>query len=637
MIEAESTPASPAASAPPFGRGANVLVAARSLFTRRIAGKIILPYLVLLVLVALLATRITIDMLDSSLEEKYREELAAAGRSANEAMVLLEDRNLTSLRHMAFTEGVDRALADNDTAALQRLIAPIAANDRIAYVDVFGADGAQLLSLRATSLGPDASARVDPSAGQSAPIQYVLRGASDQLGDKYAGIVATPWGRMFVSAAPVRLDDDLVGAIAVSVPIDEVASRLSQEAGSRGITIYDVDGSPMVSTIRASASTLAEALTLPSDQRAAALRGNDVVVRRSRVGDVLYVEALGALAIRREPNFVVGTGNVINIIEERGAQARVAMIVLFAGVLVLVLAIGIALARRITQPVYALVEATDRVRRNDLDFEVPVRTEDEHGILTEAFNEMRGGLRERERSRAAIERYMSPKVYRLIQAGELSMGGVSREITVFKSDIRDFTPLSEKMEPEALVDFLNRYFEAMVAAITKYDGEVDKYMGDSILAKFGATEWYPDHARKAVLAMVEMVETCEAFNQALVREGAPPIRMGIGGNTGTAVVGNIGSTDRMEYTIISDAVNTAQRIEELCKEVGWDLLISEETYKQASDVVEVGRPWSIRLRGRTRDTLVYPILGRMNAVPPARRRAYDGLLKEQGGAAAPRA
>jgi adenylate cyclase len=205
------------------------------------------------------------------------------------------------------------------------------------------------------------------------------------------------------------------------------------------------------------------------------------------------------------------------------------------------------------------------------------------------------------------------------------MGGESREITVLKTDIRDFTSIAEQMDPQRLVAFLNRYFERMVMAVAKYDGEVDKYMGDAILAKFGATEWYPDHARRAVLAMIEMIEACEEFSREAEAEGLPPIRMGIGANTGSAVVGNIGSPDRMEYTIISDAVNTAQRIEELCKEFSWDLLISRDMYEQARDAVEVGTPWAIQLRGHAATTTVYPVLGRAGQVPAHRLQAYGSL------------
>lgn len=234
---------------------------------------------------------------------------------------------------------------------------------------------------------------------------------------------------------------------------------------------------------------------------------------------------------------------------------------------------------------------------------------------------------ERRKAADALEKYLSPKVYDLIQRTDLHMGGDSREITVLKTDIRDFTSLAEGMEPEELIDFLNRYFTRMVAVIHRYEGEVDKFMGDAVLAKFGATVWYPDHAQRGVLAMLDMIEACNALGEELREEGVEPIRMGIGCNTGTAVVGNLGSPERMEYTVISSTVNAAQRIEELCKEFGWDLLISEATYEQARDVIEVGEPIRTRLRGQSKDTLVYPILGRQDAVPLDRIAAYRALRR----------
>lgn len=233
---------------------------------------------------------------------------------------------------------------------------------------------------------------------------------------------------------------------------------------------------------------------------------------------------------------------------------------------------------------------------------------------------------ERRRAAEALEKYLSPKAYELIRDGELSqVGGYSREITVFKTDIRDFTALAETMEPEELLHFLNRYFTHMVAVVHKHGGEVDKYMGDAVLAKFGATEWYPDHARRAVLAMTEMIEECAAFGEELQQEGRQTVIMGIGCNTGPAIVGNLGSPERMEYTVISSTVNAAQRIEELCKELGWDLLISGATYEQASDAIEVGDPIRTRLRGQSHDVLVYPVLGRAGEVPEKRLAAYRAL------------
>lgn len=601
------------------------LLAPLGLFRRHIAGKIVIPYLLLIFVLALLATHVTMNLIAGSLEERFEEELAGAGVSANEAMVKLETSNLALMRQMAFTVGVPEALKERDSRSIERLLAPIAGNARIPYADVFAADGTHLLALRSPDLGSEAQTRIDPNARSWSPVQSVLQGRPDELGDKYSDVVYAPWGPLLVTAGPVEADGQRVGVVTIAFPLDTVAARLSDEAGSKGLTLYSRDGRLLSSTVHAAPGSLPSTLAV-SDQVASEAFGQDrLTVRRVTIDERPYVEMLGTLAIRRQPALLMGVGNLVTIIAERGADMRNIMIALFSGVVVLVLAVGLVLARQIARPVRALVDAAGRIHRNELDVELPVRGADETAELTAAFNEMAGGLRERERSRVAIEKYMSPKVYRLIQSGQLKMGGESREITVIKTDIRDFTTIAERMDPQRLVAFLNRYFERMVMAVARYDGEVDKYMGDAILAKFGATEWYPDHARRAVLAMIEMIEACEEFSREVEAEGLPPIRMGIGANTGPAVVGNIGSPDRMEYTIISDAVNTAQRIEELCKEFSWDLLISRDTYEQARDAVEVGTPWAIQLRGHSTTTTLYPVLGRAGQVPAHRLQAYGGL------------
>jgi class 3 adenylate cyclase len=461
-------------------------------------------------------------------------------------------------------------------------------------------------------------------------VRDVLERVIDVRGDKHADIVFPSWGgALFVSVAPVVKDGQLIGAIAISEPLESVATRLSSEAGSKAITLYRPDGSLITSTVHADLGKLGAALAIPGREAGMVMSADRVLVRKETVDERDFVETLGTLDVRQKPALIMGVGNLITILQDRGAETRNVMIVIFMAVIAVIFGAGFYLARLITSPVTALVEATERIRRNDLDFELPVRTQDETGVLTEAFNEMTGGLRERERSRAAIERYMSPKVYKLIQTGELSMGGTSREITVFETDIRSFTSASEVMDPPTLIEFLNRYFGYMVTAVHKYDGEVDKFIGDAILAKFGATEWYPDHARKAVFAMIEMIEACDRLDEELRAEGKWIIRMGIGCNTGNAVVGNLGSPERMEYTIISDTVNTAARMQDLTKEFGWDLLISESTYQHTKDYVEVGEPWTLELRGQTRDTLIYPVIGRKGEELERRRELYRNL-REHG-------
>lgn len=563
-----------------------------ALYRQNVAGKIAIPYLALVFLVPFVATTATLNFLAGSLDEKFREELGAAARSANEAVVKLEAAQLAVVRQMAFTIGVDGALATADTDALETLLAPIAANAGVAYVDAFGADGTQLLALRSPHLGPDAEERVDPAAHEWTPVNQVLRGSFDHLGDRYSNVVVAPWGPGLVTAAPVKRDGEFVGVVAITLPIEEITLRLSQESGSKGITLYDQLGRVVASTISPLPAAQLEALNLPRERLGSIQGGDQLPLRRTAIGETPYVEGLTTLVVRQQPVLLMGVGTAVTIIEEQAAAIRSLMIGLFAAVVALVVGVGLVLARRIVGP-----------------------------------------ARERERARAAIESYMSPKVYRLIQTEELTMGGTTRELTVVNTDIRGFSSLSETMDGEALIRLLNRYFERVVTPIAKYEGEVDKYLGDGILAKFGATEWYPDHAARAVLAMMEMIEACGRFSDELVAEGARPIRMGIGANTGRAVVGNLGSTARMEYTIISDAVNTAQRVQELCKVVGWDLLITASTYEQANAFISVGQPWSARLRGQARATVVYPVLWRKGYVPPERAQAYELLqarLKDRG-------
>jgi class 3 adenylate cyclase len=599
------------------------------LFKHYIMGKIIVPYMVLIIILGTGAIYVVQNLVAGSLEDKFREELATAGRSANEAMVKIESGQLTVLRQMAFTVGVDDAIIQNDAANLQRLLAPIAANAQVPYVDVFANTGIQVFAVRAPDLGTDAATRLDPDARNWLPVRSVIAGIVDDRGDKHASVVYPSWGgAILTSAAPVEKDGVRVGIIAISVPVDGplgLAARLSADAGSKPITLYKPDGQLVTSTVAASPAVLSAALAVQPEMAGTLTKGDQVIVRKASLEGRNFVETLGVLQVRREPVLLLGVGNLLTIIEDSGAETRKQLILIFLGVIFVVLISGVLIARSITRPIEALVDATHRIRQNELDFELTTKSEDETGILVEAFNEMTGGLRERERSRVAITKYMSQKVYKLIQSGELGMGGVVRDITVFDTDIRSFTSISETKTPDALIAFLNRYFTPMVAAIYKYEGEVDKFVGDAILAKFGATEWYPDHAVKACMAMIEMIEACDALDEELEKEGDWIIRMGIGCNTGLATIGNLGSPERMEYTIISDVVNTAARAQELTKDFGWDLLISETTYEAAKDYIEVGEPFVIQLRGQSRDTYLYPLLGRKGDVSEKRMELYRDL------------
>jgi adenylate cyclase len=182
-------------------------------------------------------------------------------------------------------------------------------------------------------------------------------------------------------------------------------------------------------------------------------------------------------------------------------------------------------------------------------------------------------------------------------------------VTILFTDIRSFTTISEKMDPQALVALLNEYFTEMVGIVMHEDGVVDKYIGDAIMAVFGAPVPKPEDARNAVRAAVRMRRALQHLNTRLEQRGLPTLRTGIGIHTGEVVAGNIGSERRMEYTVIGDAVNLASRLESNTKDLGVNVLISEDTYALTKEVIEVRPVKEITVKGRRAPVMTYEVLG----------------------------
>jgi adenylate cyclase len=173
------------------------------------------------------------------------------------------------------------------------------------------------------------------------------------------------------------------------------------------------------------------------------------------------------------------------------------------------------------------------------------------------------------------------------------------------------------MPPRDLLDFLNVYFSGMVESVMSHDGVVDKFIGDAIMAVFGAPVPQPGDALNAIKAALEMRARLVKMNEGFRARGLPEIRTGIGLHTGEVVAGNMGHVDRLEYTVIGDAVNLASRLEGMTKELGADVLLSEDLYKKVSDSVDAEPLHRIHVKGREQDVMVYRLKGLRDAVAGA--------------------
>ena len=230
---------------------------------------------------------------------------------------------------------------------------------------------------------------------------------------------------------------------------------------------------------------------------------------------------------------------------------------------------------------------------------------------------MRGGLvvlediSQEKRMKTTLYRYMNPNVAERVMAlGEdAMMVGERREVTILFSDIRGYTTLTENIGAAEVVSLLNQYFETMVEAVFNHEGTLDKFIGDALMAVFGAPLQLTNHAWKAVQAALDMRQRLTEFNHRRIIEAQPQIRIGIGISSGEVVSGNIGSHKRMDYTVIGDAVNLSSRLEEATKVYGCDILLSEFTYQLCRDRVWVRQLDKIRVKGKQQVVTVYELIG----------------------------
>jgi adenylate cyclase len=235
-----------------------------------------------------------------------------------------------------------------------------------------------------------------------------------------------------------------------------------------------------------------------------------------------------------------------------------------------------------------------------VDFLLPVLATCLLGVTAEAIA--------RHRLREAFGRYVSREVMSQVMSNPHSLRGERREVSILFSDLRGFTPLCEAMPVEAVAAHLNEYFDAMTEAIFTRQGMINDFVGDAIMAVFGAPLADPNHALHAVQSAVAMEQALTSLNRRWEAAGLPFLHMGIAIHTGEVFVGNVGGAVKLKYAVVGDPVNATARLESLNKELGTHILITEETRMALGDLVEAKDQGEFVVKGRTRPLRVFELL-----------------------------
>ncbi len=258
---------------------------------------------------------------------------------------------------------------------------------------------------------------------------------------------------------------------------------------------------------------------------------------------------------------------------------RCVLATLFAlGVAVVV---SVYLSKRVARPVEVLSHTVREIGNGNLDARVNLKTYDEFDQLGQAVNRMAVAITESKTLRGALARYLSHQVAEdIVRSGVMpTLRGESKKVTVLFLDIRDFLNMTSPMKPEDVVGLLNEFFDSMVEIVFKHKGTLDKFLGDGLMVMFGAPLEDAEQEHNAVCAAMEMYEQAKKLDRKWRSQGLRGLHIGIGINTGVAVVGNIGSTQRMDYTAIGNTVNLASRLETATKKFNHDVLMAQTTYE----------------------------------------------------------
>lgn len=394
-------------------------------------------------------------------------------------------------------------------------------------------------------------------------------------------------------------DDYALGVVSVGIIIDdEWVNDLLKDEGSDIHVIFYIDGRPV-------AANAPEDLSWAFLKAARGGGDESFVFEKER-----YIGLKGAFERAGRP---AGYLFVASLDKAMAPFVSLQWKIFALGVAALVfgLVVILFLTNRIVFPIRMLVRGTKEILDGNYDYTVENKSRDEVGQLARAFNSMTGGLKEKEQIRSLFGKYVHPSIVSNIMEnpGNLQQEGTRRIQTLLFSDIQGFTTISEGMDAEHLVGFLNEYLGAMAGELTACDGILDKYLGDGIMAFWGPPLTEGNHARLACDAALGMQLKLADMRRDWQARGLPPIHARIGVATGEVIVGNIGSEQAQDYTCIGDTVNLSSRLEGVNKVYGTRIIIDEATLDMVNDHFKVRELDTVRVKGRDGGTRIFELQG----------------------------
>jgi len=533
--------------------------------------------LLTLFLLAVATTQIaTYFIVDAVNQREARAEIAEDLRVAAIAFQRVTSERISLIATSAIAVASDYAFRQNyfefieDPQTLQSAFASASARidaDLNAWVDLDG------LTITATTA----------AAGKGDFTETVFR-ADESEEARAFGYIEINRELYAIVAVPIRAPA-IVAWWVVGSRVDEALAKTLHEMTAVEVSFSNSTGSVVASSLPDAARTaLAQMLpSLPADP--------NIIHTLDLAGDSSLVKILPTTL---ESGATFSTALQFSLDEKLAPARRLSRLILLitAGGLVFACILGLSFARRLSQPIQALAAHTRVIASGDYSARLELNREDELGDLAHSFNDMSSGLAERDQVRDLLDKNVSPEVAAQLMREGSSLGGEERKLTILFADLRGFTTLSENMPPRDVVTLLNRYLDRMSQAIEAEGGVIDKFIGDEIMALFGAPVPAKDCANRAIDAALAMRRELARFNAELATEGQPPLGFGIGINTAHVIAGNIGSSRRLNYSVIGDGVNLAARLQSLTRnpDFSTDLIVSDDTLQAA----QKKRPYSSR-------------------------------------------